>query len=177
MTNNEILENKPDSAITFLGFDETYLGWMKPTTGIFQENEPQGVVVWDSKFKTWWDTAPTYLAIHSQSIRSIEDITTIVNLEREVAHQKAYIDIALDNSKSDLVEQIRKKDKRISELEQEIVSLEHIAHENHDLRRYMNDIVEAVLSNRSKMITIKTLDIVQEAIERFNLLRNQARGE
>ena len=46
---------------------------------------------------------------------------------------------------------------------------------NAELEISLNEVVEAVLDNRSKMVTIQTLDVIRAAIEKHGLTRKQAK--
>jgi hypothetical protein len=45
-----------------------------------------------------------------------------------------------------------------------------------ELEAAMNDIVEAVLDNRSKQVTGKTLNVIRTAIDKFDLRRDYKGG-
>jgi hypothetical protein len=45
-----------------------------------------------------------------------------------------------------------------------------------ELEETMNDIVKAVLDNRSKQVTGKTLNVIRAAIDKFGLRRNYKGG-
>jgi hypothetical protein len=62
--------------------------------------------------------------------------------------------------------QNNEKNKKVSILTKRIVELEET----------INDIVEAVLDNRSKQVTGKTLNVIRAAIDKFGLRRNYKGG-
>jgi hypothetical protein len=124
------------------------------------DNAPPNTLIVDREFKFFDDI---YCELNEQGewkwnttmpkfpVRSILDIKRIVELDKSCD--------TLVNVNFSLTGDVLKLEKRIAELEEA-----------------MNDIVEAVLDNRSKQVTGKTLTVIRAAIDKFDLRRDYKGG-
>ena len=83
MTDQEILDNAPEGATIYSDFDESYIKWLKPLTGIYANpNDKYGFLVWNEKFGDWNHIAfPRIQTLISA--RSLSDIRKIAEFEKE----------------------------------------------------------------------------------------------